>query len=193
MKTIELNHIQHYPMGENGLKAYIEEDEYWVDMLEYKGVYKISTHGRIKSLKRKDSIGRNVNGRMMSQKLSNEGYFMVKLYNKRYQVHQSMAESFLQTKTDGKNFVVNHIDHNKENNHLSNLEIVTPRQNSNKKHIKHSSKYTGVTWNKNKNKWTSRIYLNGKLKHLGHFDNEYESHIAYEKELEGTWKDINTL
>ncbi len=56
-----------------------------------------------------------------------------------------------------------------------------------------SSSINGRIISTNKNKWTSRIYLNGKLKHLGHFDNEYEAHLAYEKELDGTWIDINTL
>ena len=40
-----------------------------------------------------------------------------------------------------------------ENKQLDNLEIITQRENANKKHIKSSSKYVGVCFNKKRNKW----------------------------------------
>ena len=54
--------------------------------------------------------------------------------------------------------VVNHINNNKLDNRLENIEIVTSRENSNLKHIKSSSKYVGVSWCKKRNgKWHSSI------------------------------------
>jgi len=46
------------------------------------------------------------------------------------------------------------------------------------------SKYKGVTWDKNKEKWISRIYRDGKLNHLGVFINEIDASNAYKKEKE---------
>ena len=46
-----------------------------------------------------------------------------------------------------------------------------------------SSKYKGVCWNKNSNKWLSRITVNGKSKSLGLFNCELTAAAAYQKKL----------
>lgn len=46
-----------------------------------------------------------------------------------------------------------------------------------------SSKYRGVSWDKSKGKWTSRIRYKGKKLHLGYFDNELNASNAYENKL----------
>ena len=46
-----------------------------------------------------------------------------------------------------------------------------------------TSDYKGVYWHSRDKKWVSRIYLNSKEKYLGSFDNEYEAHLSYQKEL----------
>ena len=98
-------------------------------------------------------------------------------------MHQLVAEAFLNHKRCGMEFVINHIDFNKTNNKVENLEIITNRENSNQKHLKSSSIYTGVSWDKRYNKWRSNITVNGKLKHLGYFINELEASEVYKKEL----------
>jgi hypothetical protein len=79
--------------------------------------------------------------------------------------------------------VVNHKDFNKLNNNLDNLEIITQRQNTNKKHLKSSSQYIGVFWNKQNKKWKSQIRINKKIKYLGYFVNEIDAHNAYQNAL----------
>lgn len=98
-------------------------------------------------------------------------------------VHQLVAESFLNHTKCGYNLVVNHINLNPQDNCVDNLEIVTQRDNANKKHIISTSKYTGVCWSKEKRKWRASINLKYKQSHLGYFNNEYEAHLAYEKAL----------
>ena len=75
------------------------------------------------------------------------------------------------------------LNNKSKTNKVENLEIVTQRENANKKHIKSSSKYIGVSWKKRDKKWVSSIRINGKKKYLGSFTDELEAHNAYQKAL----------
>jgi hypothetical protein len=72
-----------------------------------------------------------------------------------------------------------HVDGNGLNNQKANLRIATNRQNLQNRHVSASSKYPGVSWQKNEKKWQSAIYINGKSIHLGLFNNEEEAFEAY--------------
>lgn len=169
--------------------------ERWKDVVGYENIYQISDLGRVKSLDRvvkwKNSK-KIVKGIIRKQSLNGEGYlntsFGLNNKSKSKRIHVLVAEAFLNHKPDGTHkVVVNHKDFNKLNNQSNNLELTTQRENANLKHIKSSSKYTGVGWNKKANKWRARIFINGAEKHLGLFKNEYDAHLAYQKEL----KEIN--
>ena len=151
--------------------------EIYKDVKGYEGLYQVSNYGNVKSFVRSD-------GRILKPGLGGVGYLLVVLYKnekgKSKNVHQLVAESFLNHTPCGMKLVVNHIDFDKTNNHVSNLEIVTNRENTNKKHIKSSSKYIGVGWDKSRQKWVSRIRINGKLKQLGRFSTEIEASEAYQ-------------
>jgi len=99
-------------------------------------------------------------------------------------VHQLVAEAFLNHVPCGYDLVINHINFNKLDNRIENLEIVTARENTNQKHIPHTSKYTGVSWYKNYNKWRAQIWINGKPKCLGYFNNEHDAYLVYQEKLE---------
>ena len=154
--------------------------EIYKDIIGYEEMYQVSNLGNIKSYK---------NGKEKQLKLVKitDGYLIVNLYingiRKTRKVHQLVAESFLNHKRCGMELVVNHIDFNKTNNKLENLEIVSNRENSNRKHLKSTSKYTGVYWNKCIGKWRAYIFINGNQKHLGLFTNELEASEAYQLEL----------
>ena len=154
--------------------------EEWKDIFGYEGLYKISNLGNVNSLKY---------GKLKTLKvaINNYGYKQVNLCKnsivKSYKVHQLVASHFLGHKINGYESVINHIDLDKLNNSASNLEIVSPRENTNKKHIKSSSNSVGVSWHKEKNKWISQIFINGKLKFLGYFKTESEASNAYQIEL----------
>ncbi len=154
--------------------------EIYKDVIGYEGIYQVSNLGNVKSVKfNKEKV--------LKLCKNTNGYLVVCLYNnniaKTKKVHQLVAESFLNHKVCGMELVVNHIDFNKVNNELNNIEIVSSRENSNKKHLKSSSKYIGVYWHKRDNKWYSSIYFNGKPKHLGYFNTESEAIKAYELAL----------
>lgn len=153
--------------------------EIWKPVKNYPDYY-ISNLGNVKSLKL---------NKIRNLKLSknNDGYLQVGLSNKGYlktfHIHKLVAVAFLDHIPCGLKLVINHINFNKTDNRVENLEIVSNRENSNMKHLKSSSKYIGVSWDKQKNKWRSSIYINGKLKYLGHFIEEKDASIAYQNEL----------
>jgi hypothetical protein len=93
---------------------------------------------------------------------------------------------------------VDHINGNKLDNRKENLRIVTNQQNNmNKKPgLNFTSKYKGVYWNRDKNKWRSRVNVNGKAKHIGYFTSEIEAAKAYNKkafELYGEYAWLNVV
>jgi len=161
--------------------------EIWKDVEYYEGIYQISNLGRVKSLARKDSLGRNLQEKILSVTIDGGGYFKVGLSKegkmKTKKVHQLVAIAFLNHEPCGYKLVVNHIDFDRTNNNVNNLEIVTQRENTNLKHVKSSSRYTGVSWKKRNNKWQSNIMINGKKKYLGLFDCEISASRAYQTAL----------
>jgi hypothetical protein len=156
------------------------EVENWLPVKGYEGHYEVSDLGRVRSLK----WGKC---RILSENTNSVGYSIIKLCKEgKYKskgVHQIVAMSFLNHNPNGHNFVVNHIDFNKTNNRLTNLEIISNRDNSNLLHKKFTSPYLGVSWDKRENKWVSSIYINGKTKWLGYFDNEIDASKKYLEEL----------
>jgi hypothetical protein len=154
--------------------------EIYKDVIGYEGIYKVSNLGNVKSFK----YGKE---KQMKPSKDNLGYLVVgiRLNNipKIRRIHQLVAESFLNHKRCGLKLVINHIDFDKANNKLDNLEIITQRENSNHKHLKSTSKYVGVSWSESRNKWIALIYLNGKHKNLGRFIKEIDASEAYQKAL----------
>lgn len=152
--------------------------EIWKDIKGYKGIYLVSNLGRVKSLK----FGRE---RMLKAGIG-KGYLKVVLQDgkpKSRTIHSLVAEAFLNHTICGMKLVVNHINLNKLDNRVENLEVITQRENANKKHIKNSSEYTGVHWDKKRSKWIAQITIKGKSKHLGTFTNEIEASEKYQEVL----------
>lgn len=100
--------------------------ERWKPIDGYDGKYYISDCGRVYSTSKNDFVPQ-------SKIDKKHRYHDVKLYkdgvNKHYLVHRLVAESFV-PKVDGCN-EVNHIDNNQTNNHYTNLEWCTHKDNMN--------------------------------------------------------------
>ena len=153
-------------------------EEIYKDVIGYEGIYQVSNFGNVKSYK---------TGLIRNYYLEKNGYYSITLrkngIGKTRKVHQLVSESFLNHKRCGYKLVINHIDLDKTNNKVDNLEVITNRENCNKKHLKSTSEYIGVHWNTEKRKWKSTITINGKTKHLGYFTSELEASQAYQEAL----------
>lgn len=110
-------------------------NEYFTNLKGYEDLYMISNYGTIKSLdkKIKNKNGyRKMNGKIMKAKVDKYGYFRIGLTKdkkqKFYQVHRLVAQTFIPNPNDFP--VINHIDGDKQNNHISNLEWCTYKENT---------------------------------------------------------------
>jgi hypothetical protein len=137
--------------------------EIFKDIPNYEGIYQVSNLGRVKSLKlNKEKI--------LKLSIDGQGYLKVNLFDEGRRstknVHQLVAIVYLNHMPCGSKIVVDHINCDKLNNRLENLQLISQRENLSKDK-KGSSKYTGVSWHKQKSKWQSQIIINGKYKYLG--------------------------
>ena len=155
------------------------EKEIWKDVINYEGLYQVSNLGRVKSFKFQKE-------RILKLSTDKKGYSIVCLHKDKKQsvikVHKLVAIAFLNHEPCGMSIVVDHIDNNKENNKLSNIQLISNRENSSKNRVG-VSKYTGVTWYKPLKKWCAKIHENKKNKHIGYFNKEIEASLAYQERL----------
>lgn len=116
------------------------ENEEWKDVVGYEGRYEVSSLGRVKNVGDPRYLGL-----IMSAHKSKVGYLRIGLSNGRKRrmitAHRLVALAFVPN-PDGKP-QINHKDGNKLNNHPSNLEWCTPRED--RIHaVKHGLAATGL-------------------------------------------------
>ena len=134
---------------------------------EYKTIegfenYKISNFGNLINIKK---------NKIVNSSVEKWGYCTVTLCKpgkkKTFKIHRLVALAFIDN-ADDKPFI-DHIDRNKQNNHISNLRWASVSENSKNVGIRKNnvSTRTGVTFMKSRGKWQASISINGKLKHIG--------------------------
>lgn len=153
----------------------------WFDVYGYEGIYMISNTGIVKSLSRKIGL-RTLKEKTLKPVVNTKGYLQCCLSKsgcvETFEIHRLLMISAYGI---NENLVVDHIDGNRLNNNLENLQFITNRHNTSKSMKNKTSKYTGVS--KSGNRWRSRIMINSNVIELGVFDEEYDAYLAYQKEL----------
>lgn len=163
--------------------------EIWKDIEDYEKIYQISNLGRIKSLSRfvnncknYGSIGFYTKEKILKLAISKTGYYICTLFKngkgKTFKVHRLIAKAFIENPNNYK--IINHIDGNKLNNNLNNLEWCNHSHN-NKEAYKQGLKENNLKWiiecNKKKRKKVKQYDLQN------NFIKEWESINEAEKEL----------
>ena len=115
--------------------------EIWKDIKGYEGIYQISNLGNIKSLdhyiRQRNNNYKLYHGKTLKPYMTSTGYYKIDLHNGKKRkimlIHRLIANAFIPNPDDLPE--VNHIDGNKTNNNIDNLEWCTRSDN-----IKHSYK-----------------------------------------------------
>lgn len=120
------------------LAFHFEDDEIWKPVVGYEGLYEVSNRGRVRSLDRRvfNGVGYYVMpGRILKQSKThiNKNYQKVLLKkpgekHKNEKIHRLVAMAFID-KPSGKDYV-NHLDGDKANNNVENLEWCNLSENS---------------------------------------------------------------
>lgn len=138
----------------------METEEVWKAIPEWDGFYEVSNFGRVRSLTRTvpllkatgKKITYNVRGRLLNPKASVLGYFKYGLYRnsvgREIWGHALVMMAFVGPRPDG--LVINHIDGNRGNNRLENLEYTTQLEN-----MRHAVR-TGLLKNSGEDNWNAK-------------------------------------
>lgn len=121
--------------------------ELWKSVVGYEGYYEVSNQGRVRSVDHyansgiKHSEQRLVKGHILKQNITRNGYMKVDLSTennvKTVNVHSLVARAFL-PREEGQD-QVNHINCNKRDNRVENLEWCTGKEN--REHAKANGRY----------------------------------------------------
>lgn len=157
-------------------------EEIWKDIAGYEGKYQVSNLGNVKSTVRcvsKDYV-------ILKPRIHTGGYVRVTLpvpagRVDRY-IHRLVAQAFIENPNNEQ--YVNHIDGDKKNNAVVNLEWVNKRENINH-YIQNckvkTSRYTGVSLENNC--WSAVLYIGKQAFYLGGYKTEDQAAIAYKSEF----------
>lgn len=117
------------------------------------------------------------------------GYVDGKKKSKKIAMHRQLLE------IDDSKIFIDHINHNGLDNRRENLRICNNRRNqyNSKPQKGAASRYKGVSWSKQNNKWIAQININGKNKYLGYFTIEEDARDAYEKVAKGIQGDFKNI
>lgn len=114
------------------------QDEIWIDIPNYEGIYQVSNFGKIKSLPREyknqyGGTGKFSKERIMKPSDNRVGYLCLSLCKggkiKYHYIHHLVLNSFVEKPFN--NAQCNHKNGNKHDNKLENLEWCSPSENIN--------------------------------------------------------------
>jgi hypothetical protein len=96
----------------------------WKPIIGYENYYEISNFGEIRSIQNKSK-------KIIKPYITNRGYLRIRLFKNKirtaFTIHRLVGINFIPN-TENKSYI-NHIDGNKQNNNVSNLEWVTHSEN----------------------------------------------------------------
>lgn len=159
--------------------------EEWKDIKNYEGLYQVSNFGRIKSMPKKWVTGngaRQSKPETIMSPSESQGYCHICLSRdkkkKYFSVHSLVWDAFGDSPRDGRKLQVDHIDGDKTNNHINNLQLLTARMNVAK--AKKKGLPTGVYYSDQSGKYIVHIVINGKNIYMGSYNSPSLASAVYQ-------------
>jgi hypothetical protein len=125
--------------------------------------------------------------------LDHKGYAKTSAFGTTVKIHRMILNA-------PKDALVDHKDRDKLNNRKANLRLCDNafnQANTDKREFikgkPTSSKYKGVHWRKDMDKWIARLSYMNKRIHLGSFDSEEEAALAYNEKALEVWGEYANL
>ena len=173
-------------------------NQVWQDIPDYEGLYQVSNTGLVKSKARicihKTGRKQRVTEKILKNSTKKSSAYHVVLLSKGgvatgFKVSRLVAKAFIPNPNNYK--IVNHIDGNKGNNNIENLEWCTATWNNihafevlkrdRKQTQTIKSEHLGIVWDKNRFKWQASLSRNSKDYFVGRFETEEQAFVAREK------------
>lgn len=167
-----------------------KKTEQWKPVKGAEGTYEYSNFGRVKSLSRdiENGPGMTYRSKEFIKTLSktSTGYIFtaVRINNKNYSLYKHMLTWQWHNGDIPKGHHIHHINEDKNNNDISNLELQPVRSHMHLHKRASENSVQGVSYAKAKGKFTSGIGCNGKKIALGTFNTQEEAKAAYDKALQ---------
>ena len=155
--------------------------EIFKDIVDYEGLYQISNLGRVKSLK--------FNKEKLLKPVKRNGYhrfIFYKDYSKTFSLHRLLMLTF-KPEEYFEGAVINHIDGDKLNNNLDNLEWCTSKENS-----KHACGL-GLINSKGKNNKSAKLTQNEVIQIRSKYKNKHFNQRELSKNFNVTILTINRI
>lgn len=190
----DLSYILGFTIFEKDNPVLNVEKEIWKDLVSFEGRYQVSSYGNIRSiLTNHGKYQERLKKPRQRSKTCKYLYVQLSVKDKAHHeaIHRAVAKAFIPN-PDNKPFV-NHIDSDRYNNHVYNLEWVTASEN-----IRHgyehgfmsgdhiterqiglksgkSSRFHNVSWDNTRQKWKATLKDKRKMIFQKRFDCEYEA------------------
>ena len=115
-------------------------------------------------------IGKRIKAGMISGHVDDKGYRRLRVKGKRYYVHRVIWEMHYGEIPEG--MEIDHINHNRLDNRIENLRLVTKEENqrNKSKYNNNKSGYPGIDWIELKKSWRVRINTGGHYRTIGLFN-----------------------
>ena len=145
-----------------------------IDVIYYNPKLRVYRNGTIERYFPQNHRWGNKGWNIIEKQLDPDGYTRIETDGRKYKVHRLVAFCFLGLDIHNVSQQIDHINHQRSDNCVENLRIVTAQQNQwNRKDPK------GCYYEKRKKKWHSYIVKDSKNIFLGLYDTEKEAHQAY--------------